>query len=96
MGRQEKPHLYLSELTITRSDASAYFLFNRELATDYGSALGIARSVCASAMALEIPVPIDFPIEELFATATQTDCPKLLVKVTYDAENSTVEIFSRE
>ena len=96
MGRQEKSHLYLTELTITRSETSAYFLFNRELATDYGSALGIARSVCASAMALEIPVPIDFPIEELFTIATQTDCPKLLVKVTYDADSSRVEIFSRE
>ena len=96
MGRQEKSHLYLSELTITRSDTSAYFLFDRELATDYGSALGVARSVCASAMALEIPVPIDFPIEELFTRATQTDCPKLLVKVTYNAESSRVEIFSRE
>jgi len=96
MGRQEKSHLYLTELTITRSDASAYFLFNRELATDYGSALGIARSVRASAMALEIQVPIDFPIEELFTIATQTNCPKLLVKVSYNAESPRVEIFSRE
>ena len=96
MGRQENTHLYFRELTITRSGSGAYFLFNRELATEYGSAVGVASSIRASAMALEIPVPIDFPIEELFAVATQTNCPKLLVKVSYNAESPRVEIFSRE
>ena len=96
MGTYRNGHLYLQEMSITRSGAATYFLFSRELATDYACATGLVRSICASAMALQTPIPVDFPLEQLFETAMQTDSQKLLVKVSDHPDSSRVEIFPRD
>lgn len=89
-------HHLLDNIVVNRTSEALYFLFDAELAKTERSVHLLLHSIAAAAKALDTANYIDFPIDQITSTATQTRCKKLLLKYSRGQDQERVELYERE
>lgn len=96
MNAKLSANYFIENLTVRRTNDALYFLFDSHLAADCTCSDLLLRSMSAAAKAYGSYIPETFPFEAIIWRATQTDYPKLLVKLETKPDHPETFIFERE